>query len=388
MTIRLEDMPEKEMIEWRRHLHRHPELSFQEVETAKYIRKVLAEFSNIEVSTLTDNSVIGTLKGSKPGKTIALRADIDALPITEESDVEFKSENDGVMHACGHDTHTAILLGAAKTLSGMQSEIAGTVKFIFQPAEEEPPGGAKFLVEAGVMDGVDMVFGLHIAPNIPAGMVGIKDGALTAAADIFELTIQGRGSHGSTPELAIDPILIGAEIISNLNHIVSRNVSPFADVVISIGEFKAGQKANIIPDTAKITGTIRTNDNEIRAFVQKRIEEIISGVCQMYGATFDLNYILGYTPVINDTKATAIVRQAASQVVGEKGQFDMPSMMGGEDFSAYTDVVPGSFFILGGGTAADGCGFMNHHPKFKVLEECFKVGAAMHTQIVLDILGD
>ena len=388
MTIRLEDMPEKEMIEWRRHLHRHPELSFQEVETAKYIRKVLAEFSNIEVSTLTDNSVIGTLKGSKPGKTVALRADIDALPIVEESDVEFKSENDGVMHACGHDTHTAILLGAAKTLSGMQSEIAGTVKFIFQPAEEEPPGGAKFLVEAGVMDDVDMVFGLHIAPNIPAGMVGIKDGALTAAADIFELTIQGRGSHGSTPELAIDPILIGAEIISNLNHIVSRNVSPFADVVISIGEFKAGQKANIIPDTAKITGTIRTNDNEIRAFVQKRIEEIISGVCQMYGATFDLNYILGYTPVINDTKATDIVRQAASQVVGEKGQFDMPSMMGGEDFSAYTDVVPGSFFILGGGTAADGCGFMNHHPKFKVLEECFKVGAAMHTQIVLDILGD
>lgn len=388
MTIRLEDMPEKEMIEWRRHLHRHPELSFQEVETAKYIRKVLAEFSNIEVSTLTDNSVIGTLKGSKPGKTVALRADIDALPIVEESDVDFKSENDGVMHACGHDTHTAILLGAAKTLSGLQSEIVGTVKFIFQPAEEEPPGGAKFLVEAGVMDDVDMVFGLHIAPNIPAGMVGIKDGALTAAADIFELTIQGRGSHGSTPELAIDPILIGAEIISNLNHIVSRNVSPFADVVISIGEFKAGQKANIIPDTAKITGTIRTNDNEIRAFVQKRIEEIISGVCQMYGATFDLNYILGYTPVINDTKATDIVRQAASQVVGEKGQFDMPSMMGGEDFSAYTDVVPGSFFILGGGTAADGCGFMNHHPKFKVLEECFKVGAAMHTQIVLDILGD
>ena len=388
MVIKLTDMPEKEMVEWRRHLHRHPELSFHEVETAKYIRNVLSEFSNIEVTTLTDNSVIGILKGSKPGKTIALRADIDALPIVEESDVDFKSENPGVMHACGHDTHTAILLGAAKTLSKMQSDISGIVKFIFQPAEEEPPGGAKLLVEAGVMDDVDMVFGLHIAPNIPAGMVGIRKGALTAASDVFTLNIQGRGSHGSTPELAIDPILVGVEIINNLNHIVSRNVSPFADVVISIGEFNAGNKANVIPDTARIQGTIRTNDNTVRAFVQKRIEEVISGVCQMYGATYELDYLLGYSPVVNDDKATDIVRKVAVEVVGEKGQFDMPQMMGGEDFSAYTDVVPGSFFILGGGTAEDGCGYMNHHPKFKVLEECFKVGAAMHTQIVLDILGN
>ena len=253
----------------------------------------------------------------------------------------------------------------------MQDDIAGTVKFIFQPAEEELPGGAKLLVEAGVMDDVDMVFGLHIAPNIPAGMVGIKDGPLTAASDMFELNIQGRGSHGSTPELSVDPILVGVEIINNLNHIVSRNVSPFADVVISIGEFKAGQKGNIIPDKALITGTIRTNDKTIRQFVQKRIEEIISGVCQMYGATYELDYELGYTPVINDVAATDIVRQAATEVLGEKGQFAMPSMMGGEDFSAYTDVVPGSFFILGGGTAEDGCGFMNHHPKFKVLEDAY-----------------
>lgn len=388
MSVRLEDMPEKEMIEWRRHLHEHPELSFHEVETAKYIRKVLSDFPNIEVSTLTENSVIGTLRGSKPGKTVALRADIDALPIIEESNVAFQSKNHGIMHACGHDTHTAILLGAAKILSNMQDEIVGTVKFIFQPAEEELPGGAKLLVEAGVMDDVDMVFGLHIAPNIPAGMVGIKDGALTAAADMFELNIQGRGSHGSTPELSVDPILVGVEIINNLNHIVSRNVSPFADVVISIGEFKAGQKGNIIPDKAMITGTIRTNDHEVRQFVQKRIEEIISGICHMYGATYELDYELGYSPVINDVSATNIVREAALQVVGEKGQFDMPSMMGGEDFSAYTDVVPGSFFILGGGMAADGCGYMNHHPKFKVLEDCFKVGAAMHTQIALEILKE
>ncbi|MHC5228742.1 amidohydrolase [Enterococcus sp. LJL99] len=384
----LEEMPQADMVKWRRYLHRHPELSFEEVETAKYIKQVLAEFPNLEVKTLTENSVIAILKGSKPGKTIALRGDIDALPIIEESDVEFPSENPGVMHACGHDTHTAMLLGAVKTLTGMQDKIAGTVKFIFQPAEEEPPGGAKLLVEAGVMDDVDMVFGLHIAPNIPTGMIGTRKGALTAASDVFTLKIQGKGSHGSTPELAIDPILIGVEVINNLNHIVSRNVSPFSNVVISIGEFNAGKKANVIPDTAQIQGTVRTNDKEVRMFVKKRIEETIAGICEVYGASYELDYLLGYSQVLNDNHATDIVNEVAEKVVGKQRMFESPQMMGGEDFSAYTDVKPGSFFILGGGTAAEGCGYMNHHPKFKIMEECFKVGAAMHTQIVLDILGD
>lgn len=384
----LEEMPQADMVKWRRHLHRHPELSFEEVETAKYIKQVLAEFPHLEVKSLTENSVIAILKGSKPGKTIALRGDIDALPIIEESDVEFPSENPGVMHACGHDTHTAMLLGAIKTLTGMQDKIAGTVKFIFQPAEEEPPGGAKLLVEAGVMDDVDMVFGLHIAPNIPTGMIGTRKGALTAASDVFTLKIQGKGSHGSTPELAIDPILIGVEVINNLNHIVSRNVSPFSNVVISIGEFNAGKKANVIPDTAQIQGTVRTNDKEVRMFVKKRIEETIAGICEIYGASYELDYLLGYSQVLNDNHATDIVNEVAEKVVGKQRMFESPQMMGGEDFSAYTDVKPGSFFILGGGTAAEGCGYMNHHPKFKIMEECFKVGAAMHTQIVLDILDD
>ena len=384
----LEEMPQTDMVKWRRHLHRHPELSFKEVETAKYIKQVLADFPNLEVKTVTENSVIAILKGSKPGKTIALRADIDALPIMEEADVEFPSENPGVMHACGHDTHTAMLLGAVKTLTGMQEKIAGTVKFIFQPAEEEPPGGAKLLVEAGVMDDVDMVFGLHIFPSIPTGMIGTRKGAVTAASDVFTLKIQGKGSHGSTPELSIDPILVGVEVINNLNHIVSRNVSPFSNVVISIGEFNAGKTANVIPDTARIQGTVRTNDKEIRAYVKKRIEETIDNVCKMYGATYELDYLLGYSQVVNDSAATDIVREAAQAIVGPERMFETPQMMGGEDFSAYTDVKPGSFFVLGGGTAAEGCGYMNHHPKFKIMEECLKVGAAMHTKIVLDILGN
>ncbi|MBO0468065.1 amidohydrolase [Enterococcus plantarum] len=387
MTNIQEQMPQADMIKWRRHLHRHPELSFHEVETAKYIQKVLADFPNLEVTSLTENSVIATLKGSKPGKTIALRADIDALPIMEEADVDFPSENPGVMHACGHDTHTAMLLGAIKVLSGMQDKIAGTVKFIFQPAEEEPPGGAKLLVEAGVMDDVDMVFGLHIAPNIPVGMVGTRKGAASAASDVFTLKIQGKGSHGSTPDLSVDPIMIGVEIINNLNNIVSRNISPFDNAVISIGEFNAGKTANVIPDTAQIQGTVRTNNKEVRQFIKTRIEGIIEGICKMYGASYDLDYLLGYSEVNNDSDATDIVLAAAEKVVGKERIFEAPKMMGGEDFSAYTDVKPGSFFILGGGTAAEGCGYMNHHPKFKIMEECFPVGSGMHAQLILDILG-
>lgn len=387
MTNIQEQMPQADMIKWRRHLHRHPELSFHEVETAKYIQKVLADFPNLEVTSLTENSVIATLKGSKPGKTIALRADIDALPIMEEADVDFPSENPGVMHACGHDTHTAMLLGAIKVLSGMQDKIAGTVKFIFQPAEEEPPGGAKLLVEAGVMDDVDMVFGLHIAPNIPVGMVGTRKGAASAASDVFTLKIQGKGSHGSTPDLSVDPIMIGVEIINNLNNIVSRNISPFDNAVISIGEFNAGKTANVIPDTAQIQGTVRTNNKEVRQFIKTRIEGIIEGICKMYGASYDLDYLLGYSEVNNDSDATDLVLAAAEKVVGKERIFEAPKMMGGEDFSAYTDVKPGSFFILGGGTAAEGCGYMNHHPKFKIMEECFPVGSGMHAQLILDILG-
>lgn len=383
-----EIVPQTEMVEWRRHLHRFPEVSFKEVETAKYIRNVLSTFPNLEVTSLTANSVIAILKGKKPGKTIALRADIDALPITEESDVEFKSENPGVMHACGHDTHTAMLLGAVKTLTNMQDKIAGTVKFIFQPAEEEPPGGAKLLVEAGVMADVDMVFGLHIFPSLPTGTIGTRVGALTASSDIFTLQIQGKGSHGSTPELAVDPILVGVEIISNLNNIVSRNIGAFSNAVLSIGEFNSGATANVIPDTARIQGTVRTNDKHIRLLMKKRIEDTIAGICEIYGATYELDYILGYSQVMNDSEATAIVKQAAERVVGVEKMFETPQMMGGEDFSAYTDVKPGSFFILGGGTAEEGCGYMNHHPKFKIIEDCLKVGAAMHTQIVLDLLGE
>ena len=276
-----EEISIEQIIKWRRYLHEHPEVSFKEVETAKYIYNELSKFPNLKLSTPTENSVVAILKGKNPGKTIALRADIDGLPIIEEADVDFKSKNHGVMHACGHDTHIAMLLGAVKYLSQIPEKLAGTVKFIFQPAEECPPGGAKCIVEAGIIDDVDFIFGLHIFPKIETGYIGIADGPLTASADIFEINIQGKGSHGSMPELSTDPILTGVEIVNNLNNIVSRNISPMDNAVISIGQFISGEVHNIIPDTANIKGTVRANNHKTRLFLKKRIEEVVEHVCKM-----------------------------------------------------------------------------------------------------------
>lgn len=383
-----EKMPQEKMVKWRRHLHKHPELSFHEYETARYIEEILKSYSELTIQKLTETSVVAVLKGAKPGKTIALRADIDALPITEEADVEFKSENPGVMHACGHDTHTAMLLGAVDTLVKMQDDLSGTVKFIFQHAEELPPGGAVELVRAGVMDDVDMVFGLHIFPMISTGMIGISPGAFSSASDIATLLIKGKGAHGSMPDLAVDPILIGSEIVVNLNHIISRNVSPLANSVISVGAFHSGTVANIIPDTAQLELTIRNNDPKVREFVKNRMEEVIAGVCKMYGAEYEFDYTYGYDAVINDEKAVELVKEAALKTVGEENFFLMSPMMGGEDFSAYTQIRPGAFFVLGGGSADDGYRYINHHPKFKIDEDCFSSGAAMHVQLILDLLTD
>ena len=379
-------LPIEEVIGWRRYLHQHPELSFQEHGTANFIYTILSQLPHLELSRPTETSVVGILKGKHPGKTIALRADIDALAITEEADVDFKSVNEGVMHACGHDVHTAMLLGAAKVLSGMTDDLHGSVKFIFQHAEEIPPGGAKALVEAGVMDEVDFVFGTHIISGAPVGMIGTSIGAMSASTDIFELKIKGCGSHGSTPEKAIDPITIGAEVISNLNNIVSRNIGALKNAVLSFGEFSSGNSHNVIPDTACIKGTVRATDPLTRQQMKKRIFEVSEHITAAYDGTIEINWIDGYSAVMNHADATEIVRAAANKIVGEKAQVTVPLMMGAEDFSAYTDVTKGSFFYLGGGTAEEGCGYSAHHPKFKINEKALFVGMQMHVQIALDLL--
>lgn len=379
-------LDEQQIITWRRWLHQHPELGFEEYETSKYIEAALQSMENIEVVRPTATSVMGIIKGKSGGKTVALRADIDALPIEEEADVDFRSENKGAMHACGHDTHAAMLLGAASVLSQMTEKFAGTVKLIFQHAEEVTPGGAQEILKTGLLDDVDYIYGSHVMAQRKAGQVQMLSGPVMAAQNSFHLTIQGKGSHGSMPEASIDPITIGANIVTNINQIVSRNVGPFENVVISFGQFSSGDVFNVIPDKAFIEGTVRTNTTEIRPFIEERIRAIIDGICKAHGATYELNYVHGYPAVNNDEFCTDMARKVAKDILpaGEYG--DGIRMMGSEDFSRYLEKIPGTYVVIGSGTEEDGCGFVNHHPKFKVNEKALLNGTKMYVGFALEAM--
>lgn len=378
---------EEHIIEWRRHFHKNPELSFQEEQTSQYIFDVVSGFGVYEMSRPTRTSVLATLDTGKPGPSIALRADMDALPILEETDVEFKSQNDGVMHACGHDAHTAILMGTAEAVAKMKDQLTGRVTFIFQHAEELLPGGARELVAAGVMEGIEHVYGLHVAPGLPTGYVGWRVGATHAAADTFHLTIQGKGSHAATPQASNDPIVMGTELISALHHIVSRNISPFDNVVLTIGEFSSGNAANVIPDTAFIQGTVRTYTDENRKLMEKQVKATVDSIVSMHGGTYDLDYRIGYDAVINQEAEIYDVKEAATAVLGADHLINIPAGMGGEDFSAYLTKAPGAFYYLGVGTdASNGYGYSVHHPKFKIDESALVNGALVHTQLIVDKL--
>jgi len=381
-------VPTEEIIQWRQHFHQNPELSFKEFETAKYIIKQLESFGNLEISQPTETSVIAVLKGAKTGnagKTVALRADIDALPIQEEANLDFASQNDGVMHACGHDAHTAILLGAAKMLVEMKDSLNGTVKFIFQHAEELLPGGARELVEKNVMDGVDAVFALHVDSMIPVGVVGTVEGVATAAVDTVEVIIKGRGAHASTPEKSIDPITIGSEIVNSINSVISRNIASGERSVISFGRFIAGDMSNIIPDTAKLSISVRTLSKEVRAQIKERITKIINSICEMHGATAEIDYQHGYSSVINDKNLVEMFNESCEKLE-IKTIPDGSPMMGSEDFSAYGEKAPGIFYLLGS-RCESGEVYSLHNPKVVISEKSFSLGALLHVQMVLDYLG-
>lgn len=380
------EVPEADIIHWRRQIHANPELSFKEVETSNLVAETLSRFPGIEISRPTPTSVIGILRGGGPGKTIALRADMDALPITEETGLEFASRNPGVMHACGHDAHTAMLLGTAAVLSRITERLHGTVKLIFQHAEEQPPGGARELMAAGVVDDVDAIFGLHVM-NQKTGTINIAKGPASTSADGFWLTIHGRGSHGSMPQDGIDPVLVGAQLVLALNTIVSRSVDPSHMVVVNAGTFQSGEAPNVIPDTAKLGVSIRTKNDTDRNLVHRRAEEIVKGICDSYGATYDIDWILGYGIVQNDPELADVAARAAAKAVGEANATIGPPFSASEDFSAYTDKVPGCFITLGGGTAQDGMPYQNHNPKFDLHEQAMASGARTEVQIVLDMLS-
>ena len=360
MEALLEKIRVADQVTWRRWLHQHAELSFEEFETTAYIENLLRDVPNLTIERPAPTGLVATLHGAHPGKTIALRADIDALPMDELADVPYKSINPGVMHSCGHDVHAAILLGAVFALADMRDAIHGDVKFIFQAAEEMPPGGAIALVEAGVLDDVDQIFGLHVFLMTKTGTVGFSYGAMTASSDLFDLTIKGRGAHAMAPEQSIDPITIGTEIIQSINNMIARRVAPTEAALVSWGQFTAGTVNNIIPHTAHIKASVRSRNPQVRADMERMIRDIIEHVTAMYGAEYDLDF--------------------------QKNTYPMPQLMAGEDFSAYTEIKPGAYFGLGSGLAEDGYEFVNHHPKFIVDEDCMPVGSAMFVKIVENIL--
>lgn len=379
------EVPEADILQWRRQIHANPELSFKEHNTAGLVERVLIDHG-LKPIRLTPTSVLADLKGSGPGKLVALRADMDALPLQEETGLDFASKNPGVMHACGHDGHTAMLLGAAAVLSKMTSEFNGAVRFLFQHAEDLMPGGARELVQAGAVEGVDAIFGLHIL-NQKAGTISICPGPATTAADVLYVTIKGRGSHGSMPQAGIDPILVGSEIVLALHTIASRSTNPKHVVVVSPGMFQGGAAPNVLPDTARIGVSIRTVEPEDRDLVHRRCEEIVKGICEANRAGYEFEWLTGYDAVVNDPRLAQVALKAAQTVLGKQNAAEGPGILVSEDFSAFSNKVPACFIFLGGGTAEDGLPYQNHHPKFDIVESCLACGTRTEVQIILDMLG-
>ena len=371
----------KEIVENRRYFHKYPELSFQEYNTSKFIKQKLQDIGIDVKSRIAKTGLIGTIKGKGAGKTIALRADMDALPIEEISDIAYKSKNQGVMHACGHDGHMATLIGAAKAIYNQRDKINGTVKLIFQPAEEGF-AGAKHMIDEGVLDGVDEIYGMHLWNYQKIGKIGVKEGPIMAAADMFEIIISGKGGHGATPHGTVDAIIVTSHLVNALQTIVSRNTNPLESTVVTVGTINGGYNFNIIADKVILKGTTRSYTYKNRALIKSQMKKIISGTEKMFGAKIILNYKDGYPPTINDKKCSQFVIEAASKVIKQKS-FEPYLSMGGEDFSYYLEKIPGCFFFVGSCPKDQKPLSTPHHcSHFDIDENALLIGASTFTRII------
>ncbi len=376
-----------EITQIRRHLHEHPELSFHEAETAKFIQDFY-KGKDVEVATEVGNghAVVVTIKGGKPGKTIALRADFDALPIEEQTELPFKSKNPGVMHACGHDGHTAYLLILADCLIQLKENIPGTIKIVHQHAEETPPGGAKSVVESGILDDVDQIFGIHVFPFGESGQVYYHSGFAMAGRTYFKLKIQGVGGHGSSPHMANDAIVAGAYFVTAIQTVVSRRLNPFDTGVITIGSFDGKGSFNVIKDAVELEGDVRYMNTENRDKMDAEIHRIVAGMEAMFGVTVELTYTNDYPPLYNDPAVTEQVVASLQKGVGEYltgiSEYDMLS--GSEDFAYYLQKIPGVFFYIGAKPKNTSNAYFNHHPKFDIDEDALLVAAKSVADVVLD----
>jgi len=377
-----------EMIEIRRHFHMYPEPSFQEEKTPAYIAEYLTKLGNTEVrKNVGERGVVGIIKGKNPGKTVALRADFDALNLQDEKDVPYKSQIPGVMHACAHDAHAASLLGIAKVLSQNTDKFNGEVRLIFQHAEEAPPGGAIAMIADGCLDGADAIFCTHLTSKSPTGTYYYRSGYLLANSDTFSIKIHGKGGHGASPHETVDAIIVATNIITNLQQIVSRRVDPLSQAVISIGKIEAGSAHNVIADSALILGTVRTYEAEVQEMIMRDIERIIKACCESAGATYTLDYKKGYPAVFNDPAETAAAVTSLSKIVGKDNLFEMKPLMGGEDFGYYLQKVPGTFFFTGCRNEEKGITGAHHHPKFDIDEDALLFASKGLLQIALDYLN-
>lgn len=382
----------KSIADWivnlRRQIHRHPELTYREFHTSQLVRATLDELGIPYRYPLAETGIVAML-GDGNGPGVALRADMDALPIREEAEVSFRSEVDGKMHACGHDCHTAMLLGAARLLKSHEAELRGTVKLIFQPAEESG-AGADRMCRDGVLEHphVERIFGLHVWPGMPTGTVAVSPGVVLAAVGLFELTVRGKGGHGAMPHLAVDPITCAAKMIVELQTIVSRETDPFSPTVVSIGSIAGGEAMNVIPAEVKLTGTFRSLSERGLASVKQRVEEITAGVATANRCTAKIVYpVRDYPPTINDESCSAAARKAVEGLIGADRVAAMQPILGGEDFAFYQQRIPGCFAALGVGDPTWETKHGLHHPEFRVDEAALPLGTAWHAAIVMDALA-
>ncbi|WP_026699554.1 M20 metallopeptidase family protein [Salibacterium aidingense] len=371
---------------WRRHLHQYPELGFQEYNTGAFIREKLKEFGILEVSRIAETGLMVMLRGKNPGPTVMLRADMDALPIQDEKNVEYASKIDNAAHLCGHDAHISMMLGAAKILNETKIE-NGNVQIIFQPAEEGLYG-AKKMIEENVLgeNNVAAAAALHVQPTLPTGEVSICPSSSTANSDRFVIKIIGKGGHAAHPHVTVDSVAVAAEVISSIQHIVSRKVNPLDNAVISVGKITGGSARNVIAPSVTLVGTVRTLKENVQVNIKEEMERIISGVCQAFEASFEFNYEEGYPSVDNDEEMLSIFKSTASGILGENKLSIVPPSMGGEDFSYYTKIVPSVFFRLGVRPQNKESIYSHHHPLFDIDEDAMPYGTALLSKFALDFL--
>jgi amidohydrolase len=375
-----------EMVSWRRILHQQPELSFHELQTAEFIYQHLQAWGIESQKNVGGNGVVGYIKGGYPGPTVALRADMDALPIQDQKTCEYASKVPGVMHACGHDAHTSVLLGVAKLLSEHSSELHGNVRLIFQHAEEISPGGAKSMIEAGALDDVDVIYGVHLWTPLPVGTTASTRGPLMAAVDEFQIEILGKGGHAGLPHETIDSIVIGSHLVVQLQSIVSRRVNPVEPCVITVGSFQGGHAYNIIADRCVLRGTVRTFNSQLRSQVQEQIETLVHHSCSMYGAQGIVKYVNSYPAVVNYSGEADRFFDTSGSLFGTDKVQTSALIMAAEDFSYYLQKIPGCFMFVGAGNAENGIIHPHHHPKFDIDENAMKQSAELLINMAINYM--